>query len=222
MASVQFIKALAPTQRDPTRLMIRVAADPHSPQRKGRVVATLPSTRIEALGLQIGQPWTDQLAAQVEREVATDQAHRFALNSLNRRMASRSGMQQKLRKRGVDDATIEKELDRLEQAGLINDEAYGRALIRDMLNLKPAGPRLMQAKLMQKGLSRSLIDRLVAEMTPPADDQADAARDLVIKRLRSMDRFDTATKKRRLWGMLARRGFDYETIERALDVLREE
>lgn len=202
------ITALSPTKRDPSRQTIKVA---------GKAVATMNTRRITDLGLEIGMPWTPALAAAVEQAAAFDKVMRAAMNRLSRRAMSRFQLRRKLtdRKLEFDPAVVDAVLDRLEELDLIDDEAFGRALVAEILRGKPAGPRLLRAKLMQRGLDRNLIDQLISEQTPDAD----GALDLAQKKLRSLMRYDPPTRKRRLWSMLARRGFDGDTIESALSRL---
>jgi len=70
--------------------------------------------------------------------------------------------------------------------------------------------------LTQRGLDRALIDRLLDADRPRPEDAVQGAADLARKTLRTLGRFDPPTRKRRLWAMLARRGFDTDTIEAAL------
>lgn len=158
-ANHDIITALSPTKRDPGRLTIKVA---------GRAVATMQAKRIAELGLEIGMPWTDALAEQVAHAAAFDKAMRAAMNRLNRRAMSRSQLRRKLtdRKLELDVAAVDAALDRLEELDLIDDEAFGRALIAEILRGRPAGPMLLRQKLMQRGLERNLIDRLIAENEP--------------------------------------------------------
>ena len=108
---------------------------------------------------------------------------------------------------------------KLGELGVVDDENTGRALIREIQSRKPAGPRLLRVKLMQKGLDRALVDRLLAELSPSTDESVEGARELAKKKLRSMTRLDAMTKKRRIYGMLARRGFGPDVISQALENL---
>ena len=195
------ITALAPTKRDPSRITIKV---------NGKAVATMVRARIEELALHEGMAWDDALAQRVQQAAAVDKAMRDAMTRLSRRMLSSGDMRRKLRQRDHDAPVIDEALERLE------DEAFGRALIAETLRRKPAGPKLLRSKLMQKGLDRELIDRLLAELTPVGDDAVHGAVELIEKKLRSMGNLDENTRKRRLWGMLARRGFEADVIEQAM------
>ena len=115
----------------------------------------------------------------------------------------------------------ERVLDRLESLKLLDDEAFGRMVIRSELSRKAAGPRLLSQKLWQKGIDRKLAERLIAEAVRPGD-QTEEATELARRRLRTMARLDPAARKRRLYGLLARRGFGPDTIDAVMRALAQE
>lgn len=202
------ITAFAAVRRDPRRARVKVGR---------QVVATLPWEQIAALGLKVGRLWDDELAARAAQAAAADAAYVKAMKILDRRAVSRRELARKLAQSGHASAAIEQAADRLARAGVLDDRAYGRAVLRDLCHGKAAGPRLMRARLMRKGLAGPLIDELVRE-ADAGRDAVDEARALAQKKLRtaSMQRLDPPARKRRLWGLLARRGFDAEVIEAAL------
>jgi len=206
------ITAITPTARDPQRATVRVGR---------KVVATLSMKLIDDLQLAVDQPWDEALAARVEEAAQYDKALRKAMNRLGRRAMSRRDLDRKLRDLAFDAAIRERALDRLTELGYLDDEAFGRTLIRQTQRAKPAGPRLLRQKLMTKGLDRTLIDQLLGE-TADATDDLEQALTLARKRLAQLQRHDPATRLRRVYGLLGRRGFDGETIQRAMETLRSE
>ena len=206
----KIITALKPTQRDPTRVMIRVGK---------QVMATLPRKVVEDLQIAVGMAWTEALAANVEQAVDEDKAYRYALNALARRAMSMGDMRDRIRRRGHSNVVAEQVVEHLVQRGWLDDEQFGRAYIEQLRSQKPAGPRLIAYKLRQKKLDANLIQRLIQDS---GDAEADAAgaRRLAEQKLRSttMRKADPASRKRRLWSMLARRGFTPDVI---MSVMRE-
>jgi regulatory protein len=194
---------MTPAKRDPTRLVIKV---------DGKVFGRLSQSIAYDMGLRIDLPWDDALAAKVQAAVAYDGAMKAALQRLNRRALSTSQLRRKLREKEHDPIAIDQAIARLEELGAIDDEAFGQSLIDETLRRKPAGPRLLRQKLMQKGLDRKLIDRLVGALEPDGDGAVELAR----KKMRTMNDIDPQKQKQRLWGLLARRGFDSDTIEQAV------
>lgn len=212
------ITALSPTARDANRATIRVGTG----DSKGKVVATLTTRLISDLGLYKGQPWDDALAQTVEDAKGFDKAFRAASSRLARRAMSRKMIDDKLRQLEHPPGTRAAVLDRLEQLDLIDDEQFGRMLIRSVLSRKPAGPMLLKQKLYAKGIGGSLADKLVAEATHDPDEQRDAALTFAEKKLPAMQRLEPYARYRRLYGQLARRGFKSDTIRHVMDTLRDE
>ena len=220
---LEVIVAIRPTQRDANRATIRVGrkGDSATPGRKKpRVVATLTVRRIADLDLRVGQVWSDELAEQVEANVGVDKAMRSAMSRLSQRSMTGWMLRDKLRKQGHEHAVIDEVLERLAELDLLDDEQFGRALIRDTMARKPAGPALLKQKLYQKGIRGAMADRLVAEATDDRDEQADAAIAFALKKAASMANLDKTTRDRRLYGQLARRGFGPDTIRAAMDAVK--
>lgn len=217
------IVAIRPTQRDSNRATIRVGrkGDSATPgRRKPRVVATLAVRRIADLDLQVGQVWNDELAEQVEANVGIDKAMRSAMSRLSQRSMTGWMLRDKLKRQGHEHVVIDQVLERLAELDLLDDEQFGRSLIRDTIARKPAGPALLKQKLYQKGIRGAMADRLVAEATDDRDEQAEAAIAFALKKAASMANLDTTTRDRRLYGQLARRGFGPDIIRAAMDAVK--
>ncbi len=209
MRTMSIITAITPTTKDPNRASIKVGR---------RRVTTLSDSLIAELGLTIGEIWDDALASRIAGAQQYDQALRYAMNRLNRRALSTTQLSDKLRQAGFDEPVTQRVIDHLGELNVLDDEALGRVLIEEIIAHKPAGSRLLHQKLMQRGLDRDLADRLINQACHPQDEVAEAAM-LAAGRLVTMRSLDGATRRRRLWSMLGRRGFDPETIEAALESL---
>lgn len=205
------ITAIKATKRAPGRLSIYVDR---------RFIGALPDRRVEELQLKVGREWDEALRGKVESELKTDKALRYAMRLLNRRAYSRNEIHERMRRQGHDESARQQALAALERMNLLDDESYGRAVIERVTSGKPAGRRLLRHKLIQKKLDGDLIDRLLDE-AERGRDAAEDARQLAERRLATpaMRRCDAATRQRRLWSYLARRGFDAEAIHTAIDAL---
>ena len=212
------IVAIRPTQRDANRATVRVGIK--DSRKKPRVVATLTTRIIADMGLHVGQAWTDELARRVEGGVGLDKAMRAAMARLSRRAMSGWMLRDKLRQLGHSSPVIEQVLERLAELDLLDDEQFGRALVRDTMARKPAGPALLKQKLFQKGIRGALADKLIAEATADSDQQRDAAIAFAQKRAVSMASLDAPTRERRLYGQLSRRGFTPDTIRAAMEAVK--
>lgn len=211
MTDASHITAIKATKRDPMRVSVYV---------DDRFVASLPRERVADLGLSIGMAWDAAIAGPVAAAVQFDKALRDALRLLNRRAYSSGELRDRLSRKEHDSATIDHVLAYLVERKFVDDRAYGRSVIAQSLAKKPAGRRFLQNKLYQKRLPRPVADRLLDEADRGRDAVADAV-ELAQKRLRTvaLQRCDPAARRRRLWSLLCRRGFDGETAMAALSRL---
>ena len=175
----------------------------------------LSAKAIEQLGLRVGKIWDEALNRRATEAAAFDSAYDRAIQRLHVAARSRCEIESTLQRDGHDQSVIEDVLERLTTLRAVDDEALGRALIQETLARQVAGSQLLRAKLLRRGLCGELAERLVVEACRDADPLADAAA-LAHQRRQSMAKLDARTQKRRLWGLLARRGFEAEIIEAAL------
>ena len=96
-------------------------------------------------------------------------------------------------------------LDRFTEVGLIDDAAFARLWVESRQASRGLARRALADELRRKGVDAEVVREAVDEVDP-ADEEA-AARALVRKKLRSLQRVDRATATRRLAGMLARKGY---------------
>ena len=186
----------------------------------GKPVVTLSLNLIGELGLAVDQPWDDHMAAKTHAAADYDRAYRAATTRLNRRQLSTHQLSQKLTQLGFSALVLDRVIARLTDIGFLNDHALGQVMIQSIMSRKPAGPRFVRAKLRQRGLPADLVDRLIQETTADPQTAVDQALDLARSRLKTMSaNLAPAVCHRRLWGLLARRGFDGDTIEQALSQL---
>jgi len=213
MDASRVITSISVSEKHPGRLAVTVGR---------RVVASLPEKIVAALNLHVGQTWTEPLAAQVKGARVYATALCRATNRLAHRMMSRARLERKLKDLSFDSLTIERVIEHLTKIGLLDDEQFGRRLIGEWQARKPTGPRLLRARLLQRGIDRALADHLVREAAATGPSQTDGALNLARRKLRSLSRFEPRVRRRRLYGALARRGFDADTINEVMEQLSHE
>ena len=131
-------------------------------------------------------------------------ARTILLDQLTGRARSRAELAEKLAKRGVPGDIAHRLLDRFEEVGLVDDEAFARSWIEGRQAGRGLARRALAQELRRKGIDDDVAREALAEIDP-ADEEV-SARALVRKKLRSLSRVDDATATRRLVGMLARKG----------------
>ena len=134
-------------------------------------------------------------------------ARKILLDQLTGQARTRRELADKLAAKNVPDDVAAQLLDRFEEVGLVDDEAFARSWIASVGQPGEgpgSGGRLAQ-ELRRKGVDDEVAREALDEIDP-ADEEA-AARALVRKKLRSLPRVDEPTATRRLVGMLARKGY---------------
>lgn len=139
-----------------------------------------------------------------------------ALRILTARDRSRATLLRKLAEKDHDPAHASAAADHLQRLGLLDDRRYAENLVRSQLARKPAGRTFLLARLRKDGIDQKLAESVIAEALAPRDLTAEAA-DLARRKARTMQTLAPEVRKRRLFAMLARRGFDPDTARDALD-----
>ena len=149
-------------------------------------------------------PPEDEAAAGPEADPESV-ARTILLDQLTGRARSRRELADKLKQRALSEEIATRLLDRFEELGLVDDAAFAQAWVSGRHTAKGLAPRALAQELRRKGVDDE-VAREALELID-SDDQEEAARALVRKKLRSLTRFDDATRTRRLVGMLARKGY---------------
>lgn len=135
-----------------------------------------------------------------------------ALRLLARREHSRRELEQKLARRGWEEALIASCLDELALAGLQSDERFAESFARARID-RAYGPLRIRAELTQRGIDRNLVQTVLRTLAP---DWLAVAADWYERRWGQEPPADLRDKARRQQA-LARRGFTHEHYRELLD-----
>lgn len=124
-------------------------------------------------------------------------------------------MAEKLQRKGFGSGQIEDVIKLLETAGLINDRALAADLLRYSVERKSLGNKGIRVFLARRGIDRELIDKTLSNHSPESDENA--ALEFAERKLKILKRYPAEVIKRRLWGMLQRRGFSYEVVNKTVN-----
>ena len=131
-------------------------------------------------------------------------ARKILLDQLTGRARTRSELAKKLAQRNVPDEIATRLLDRFTEVGLIDDAAFARDWIEQRQSGRGLARRALAQELRRKGVDPQTAGHALAEVDP--DDEEQAARELVRRKLRSVRGLEPEKAVRRLVGMLARKG----------------
>jgi regulatory protein len=144
-------------------------------------------------------------------------ARKILLDQLTGRARSRSDLAAKLAQRQVPDDVATRLLDRFEEVGLIDDAAFAREWVAQRQEGRGLARRALAQELRRKGIDDEVARDALGAVGD--DDEVEAARMLVRRKLRSVRGLESDKAVRRLVGMLARKGHSSGVAYR---VVREE
>lgn len=182
----------------------------------GREVAVLTIEAIERLRLTVGRT-VDGLEGQIELEAKRLQAYDRALDMLAFRGRSSSELSRSLQRKGEEKPHVDWAVARLQEQGLLDDAAFARSFARAKVVDGKQSRRRVQQDLARKGVSRSLSDEAIDTVfEEEAVDQRAIVEEAARKKLRSLAGLEPAVQRRRLYGYLARRGYEIDDIRSVL------
>jgi len=139
-----------------------------------------------------------------------------AMRLLQVRLHSRAELYRKLARREWGEAVIEAVIAELSRMGYIDDERFAKANAIAAAQHKKHGRRRAFIDLIRSGVKGDIADRALSEVYNETDTLA-LARQLAVKQANRLKQLDPAISRRRLVGMLQRRGFDYGDIRTVVD-----
>ena len=148
---------------------------------------------------------------------AESEARNIVLNQLNFMPRSRKELETTLAKRHVEPDVAKTVLDRFEEIGVVDDAAFAELLIRSRCNTKRVSRSVLRQQLRQKGVDQEIIEDALMVVTD--EDELRMATELVEKKLRAMSNLEPEVRKRRLFGLLARKGYGTHIALRVINDL---
>lgn len=160
------------------------------------------------LQLATGQELDAAKLRDYKRLAADDKAYQRALRYVAMRPRSSWEMRVYLQRKEVDEPAAEAILQRLQRVSLLDDAAFAKTWVANRRLLKSVSKRRLRLELLQKRVDEATIDSVLAE---DETDENEVLRELVNKK---RGRYQDKTK---LMQYLARQGFSYDAIKRAVD-----
>ena len=133
---------------------------------------------------------------EARRDDAEAVARKILLDQLTGRARSRSDLAAKLAQRDVPDEIAVRLLDRFEEVGLVDDAAFARGWVEQRQSGRGLARRALAQELRRKGIDDEVAREALDEIDP--DDEVEAARTLVRRRLRTVRDLDQQVAVRRL------------------------
>ena len=142
-------------------------------------------------------------------------ALQMVADQCSRQELSRFDVLSKLQRWELDGEEITAIMNFLEENRFVDDRRFARAYARDKFRFKRWGKAKIEQMLRRKHIPEELIREALADL--PDTDYDATCRALLQQKSRGLNEPDPYKRKAKLIRFALSRGFDYETIRRALD-----
>lgn len=166
-----------------------------------------------------GDPWTPAVQERVTRVLAEAGARIAAARLLRVRPRSSAELRERLGKR-YPKAAADRAVDALVRSGAVDDARLAEDLAEQMGRARPHGREAIRDRLERARVADQVLEDALEAHAPSSGEQAraiEAARSQ-LKRLAALS-LSPEAMRRRMFGVLARRGFDAETAAEAVQTV---
>lgn len=144
-----------------------------------------------------------------------------ALKYLGYKMRSKKQVEKKLEELEFPPNVINKVIKILEKYNYINDEDFAKAFIKEKMNLKGYGSFKIAYDLKMLGIDNHIFEKYLYDQDFVDEDEKATA--LLLKKLKGNNIKNIDYKeKQKLYSYLARRGFSYDSINKAFSNVLED
>jgi regulatory protein len=142
-----------------------------------------------------------------------DKARLYALKLLSYRGRSVRELQERLKMRGFPENVVSSTINYLQRAGLVNDRALAEDLKRKAITTKLLSQNNARRFMLTRGIPKEIVN---STLILDEKEDRENAKKLIDKRLRLIKNCPPEKIKSRLYNLLLRKGYSFETINAVL------
>jgi len=141
---------------------------------------------------------------------------KVAYDFLYYRQRSEKELRTKLKQKNISSKNAGKVIEFFINHKFLNDEEFARSFVANELIKKPSGKRLLYRKLLQKGISKDVIERILESSYP---EESQGAEKLLKKYSVRLKDKPLSVKKQKAYNYLISRGFNFDISKETVDKL---
>ncbi len=166
--------------------------------------------------LGTGSEITADIYSEISQAEQYTACKNYMFQLLGRRDYSSFEIRMKALKKGYSSELAETVIEKFQQKNYLNDEKFARKFANDKIRLNRWGPVKIKAKLSEKGIDYNLIEKVLDSLSDDLE-LSKICVDLILKRRRHFIReSDEFKRKQKIAAYLQRKGFSFDSINRAL------
>jgi regulatory protein len=164
-----------------------------------------------AVPLRRGQFLGDEEIARLKEEDEYHQVYKRAVRLIDHRPRSIAEVRRRMERQDIVPDLVEKVIGQLTAVGLLDDAEFARLWVENRETFRPRSHQMLRYELRQKGLDEKTITQALERV-----DEEQSAHRLALERGRRLSHLDWSAFRQKLTGYLARRGYPYDIIRRAV------
>jgi len=175
--------------------------------------------------LKFGLRSGDELEGEKIKEIREFDEFNFgkkiAYSFLSYRQRSKKELTKKLKDKKISEGIINKIIKLLEEQKYIDDNSYAKMYLETKIRNKPIGKRLLQNKLYEKGIDKDTAEKTLTE-NYTEEKEIESAKKLFKKYSKKIKGKRDSEKKQKCYRYLISRGFDYEIVNKVVNIENDE
>lgn len=182
-------------------------------------------SELDAYDIKENSEITDEKLVTILKETVLIRVKKKALSILERMDRTESELRIKLKQAGYPEPLIEEAVKYVKKFHYINDYQYTRSYIKMKMSVKSR--QYIFNMLMQKGIDKELalnaFNEIEAELIESGEESPEilSLRKEITKRTKNKEEL-TIEDKQKLYGVLCRKGYAYDMIQRELAVITDQ
>jgi regulatory protein len=161
-------------------------------------------------GMELDDALIDDILL-AEEEISV---YNYGISVLSRYFKSEYELRLKMKNKGFKPQLIDNAISALKERKYLDDERYCDMFIKDKINISKYGVRKIKEALYYKGIDKEIIEEKIKSIS--AESEEERALVLGEKKLLNIKENDNRKKMAKLSNYLLGKGFEYETVNRAL------
>lgn len=158
----------------------------------------------------------DELIDEALYEQIYKDAKLAAFNFVSFKPRSEGEVRQRLERKEYSSDSIDKAIEFLYEFNYLNDEEYAKMFVKNFIKKTPSGEFKLKQELLKRGISEDFINKSIAEYYP-SNKALEMAEEAAKKHLKKVSHKPKVKQKKLISDFLARRGFDWDIVNKCID-----
>lgn len=164
------------------------------------------------LGLFVGKKLSAEKVLVIKEKNRQEKTLALAYRYLSYRPRSGREISDYLVRKGIDKEQIGEVVSYLKRRKYLDDEEFAYWWLEQRNQFRPRGRQLLKQELLQKGISREIIDRVLVKV-----DEKKLAKKLIVQQRPKYEKLPPFKAREKLISYLGRRGFSWQVILETLE-----